>query len=140
MLYPMALMMSGLWCFGLLCFGSIVLGMMVGYFIFSLSFGSPSCAASVDYNVWSSCIVVVSMCVCALKSFTSLFPRSMLRIGHLPPLCAWRRSCSSLNVLLWLEILRFALYLHPPSRCVLVRGWLHFLQSIGPVTCFLLQR
>ena len=140
MLYPMALMMSGLWCFGLLCFGNIVLGMTVGCFKFALSFWSPSCAASVDCNVWSSCVVVVSMCVCALKSFTCLFPRSMLRIGHLPPLCVWRRSCSSLNVLLFLEVLSFALYLHPLGRCVLVRGWLHFLQNIGPVTCFLLQR
>ena len=61
MLYPMALMMSGLWCFGLLCFGSIVLGMMVGCFIAALSFWSPSCAASVDCNLWSSCVVVVSM-------------------------------------------------------------------------------
>ncbi len=36
--YPMALMMSGLWCFGLWCFGRILLGMMVGCFEFILSF------------------------------------------------------------------------------------------------------
>jgi hypothetical protein len=81
--------------------------------------------------VWSSCVVVVSKCVCVLKSFTGLLPRSMLRIGHLPPLCDWRSSCRSLNVLLCLEVLSFALDLHPPKRCLLVSGWLHFLQSIG---------
>jgi hypothetical protein len=90
--------------------------------------------------VWSSCVVVVSMCICALKYFIDFFPRSMLRIGHLPPLCVWRRSCSSLNVLLCLEVLRFALYSHPPKRCVLARGWLHCLQCICPVICFLLRR
>ena len=140
MLHPMALMMSGLWCFGLLCFGRIVLGMMVGCVIFALSFWSPSCVPYMDCNVWSSCVVVVSMCVCALKSFIGLFPRSMLRIGHQPPLCVWRISCSSLNVLLCLEVMSFTLYLHPPRRCVLVSGWLHFLQSMGHVICFLLQR
>ena len=65
---------------------------------------------SMNCNMWSSCVVVVSTYVCALKSFTGLFPRSMLRIGHLPPLCVWRRSCSSLNVLLYLEVLSFALF------------------------------
>ena len=96
--------------------------------------------ASIDCNVWSSCVVIVSESVCVLKSFTSLFPRSMLRIGHLPPLCVWRSSCSSLNVILCLEVLSFALYLHLPRRCVLASGWLHFLQSIGPMLCFRLQR
>ena len=42
--------------------------------------------ASMNCNVWSSCMVVLSMCVCALNSFIDLFPRSMLRIGHLPQL------------------------------------------------------
>ena len=139
-MYPMALMMSGLLCFGLLCFGRIVLGITVGCLMFALSFWSPSCVASMDCNVWSSCLVIVSMCVCALKSFTGLFPRFMLRIDHLPPLCAWRRSCSSLHVLLCLEILSFALYLHPSKRCVLMRGWLHFSQSIGNIKYVLLQR
>ena len=86
MLYPMVLMMSGLWCFGLLCFGRIVLGMMVGLFIFALSFWSHSFVASMYCNVWSSYVAVDSMCICALTSFTCLFPSSMLRIGHLPPL------------------------------------------------------
>jgi hypothetical protein len=45
-----------------------------------------------------------------------------------------------LNVLLCLEVRSFALYLHPPRRCVLVSGWLHFLHSIGHVICFRLQR
>ena len=69
MMYPMALMMSGLWCFGLLCFGRIVVGMMVGWFIFALSFWSPSFLASMDCNEWSYCVVVVSMCICALMSW-----------------------------------------------------------------------
>jgi hypothetical protein len=43
-------------------------------------------------------------------------------------------------VMLCLEIMSFALYLHPPRRCVLARGWLHFLKSIGLIVCFLLQR
>ena len=90
--------------------------------------------------MWSSCVVVVSKRVCVLKSFTGLFHRSMMRIGHLPPLCVWMSSCSSLNVLLCLEVLSFALYLHPPERCVLLSSWLHFLQSIGLVLCFLLHR
>ena len=116
------------------------MGMMVGCLIFALSIWSPSCVASIDCSVWSSCVVIVSNSVSALKSFTGLFPRLLLRIGHLPPLCVWRSSCSSLNVLLCLEVLSFALYLHPPRRCVLVSGWLHYLHSIGPVLCFLLQR
>ena len=48
MMYPIALMMSGLWCFGLLYFGRIVLCIMVGYLIFALSLWSPSCVASMD--------------------------------------------------------------------------------------------
>ena len=117
-----------------------MLGMMVGCFIVASSFWSPSFVAYMDCNVWSSYMVVVSMCVCALKSFTGLFLRLMLRIDHLPPFRVWMRSCSSLNVLLCLEVLSFALYLHLPRRCVLVTVWLDFLQSIGPLLCFLLQR
>ncbi len=86
MLYPMALIMSGLWCFGLLCFGRIVVGMMVGLFIFALSFWSLSFVASMDCDVWFFCVVDVSMCICDLKSFDGLCPRSMLRIDTLPPL------------------------------------------------------
>ncbi len=114
--------------------------MIVGCFMFALSIWSPSWVASMDCNVRFSCVVFVSICICALKSFTGLFPMSMLRIGHLPPLCVWRRLCSNLNVLLCLEILSSALCLQPHMTCVLVRAWLHFLQSIGPVLCFLVQR
>ncbi len=32
-LYPTALIMSGLWCVGLLCFGRMLVGMMVGFFM-----------------------------------------------------------------------------------------------------------
>ena len=105
-----------------------------------LSFWSPSCVASIDCSVWSSCMVIVSSRVCVLKSFTGLFPRSMLRINHLPPLCVWMSSWRSLNVMLCLEVLNFALCLHPPNRCVFARGCLHFLHSIGPILCVLLQR
>ena len=45
-----------------------MLGMMVGWFIVALSFWSSSYVASMDCNVWSSCVVDVSMCVCAIKS------------------------------------------------------------------------
>jgi hypothetical protein len=82
--------------------------------------------------VWSSCGVVVSSFVCALKSFTGLLPKSMLRIGNLPPLWVPGGSWRSLNVLLCLDVRSLALYLHPRKRCVFVSGWLHFLQSIGP--------
>jgi len=91
-MYPMALMMSGLWCFGLFCFGRIVLGMMVRCFIFILTFWNPSYVASIYCSVWAPCVMIVSKSVRVLKSFTGLFPRSMLRIGHLPPLCVWRSS------------------------------------------------
>ncbi len=99
-----------------------MLGMMVGRCFVALSFWKPSCVASMACNAWYYCVVFISMCICVLKSLTGLLPNSMLKIGHLPPLCVSRRSCRSLNVLLCLEILSFALYLHPCKRCVLVRG------------------
>ena len=46
--YPVALMLPGLWCFGLSCFRRFVLGIMVGCLIFALSFWSPSCVAFMD--------------------------------------------------------------------------------------------
>ena len=96
--------------------------------------------ASIDCRVWSSCVMIVSKSVCVLKSFTGLFPKSMQRIGHLPPLCVWRSSCNSLNGLLCLEVLSFALCLHPPKRCVSVSGWLHFFHNIGSILCLRLHR
>ncbi len=117
-----------------------MLGMMVGWCIVVLSFWSASCMASMSCNVWSTCVVFVSMCICVLKSLAGLFPRSMLRIRHLPLLWVSRRSCRILNVMLCLETLSFALYLHPPKKCLLLRGWLHFLHSIGPMLCVLLHR
>ena len=51
MMYPMALMMSGLCCVGLLCFWRIVLGMIVGCVMFALTFWRPSRVASMDCNV-----------------------------------------------------------------------------------------
>ena len=59
MMYPMALMMSGLWCFGFLCSGRILLGIMVGCVVCILSFWSPSCVASSVCSVWSSCVLIV---------------------------------------------------------------------------------
>ena len=114
--------------------------MMVGWFMCILSFWSSSCVASIDYSVWSSWVLFVSNSVCVLKYFNGLFPRSMLITGHPPPLCVWRSSWRSLNVLSCREVLIFALYLHPPRRCVFVSGWLYFLHIIGPLLCFRLQR
>ena len=137
-LYPMALMMLGLWCFGLLCFGSMFSGILVGCFIVSLSFCRLSCVACDVYSVWSYCSVVVSSFICALKSFIGLLPRSIRRIRHQPPLWVPRRSWRSLNVLLCLDVRSLALYLHPHKRCVFVSGWLHFLRSIrsGVPECY----
>ena len=84
LLYPMALMMSGLWCFGLLCFGSMFSGIMVGCFIVSLSFCRPSCVACSVCSVWSSCGVVVSSFVCALTSFTGMLLGSHSGLAILP--------------------------------------------------------
>ena len=100
LMYPVALITSsGLRCFGLLCFGSMFSGTVVGCFIVSLSFCRPSCVSCNVYSVWSSCGVVVSSFVFALKSFTGLLPKSMLRIGHLPMLWVPRKPWRSLNVL-----------------------------------------
>jgi hypothetical protein len=123
LMYPMALVMSSLWCFGLLCFGSMFSGIMMGCFIVSLSFCRPCCVACSVCGVWSSCGVVVSSFVCALKSYTGLLLRSMLRICHLPLLWVPMRSWRSLNVLLCLDVRSSALYLHLPKRCMFVSGW-----------------
>ena len=136
----MALMMSGLLCFGLLCLGRMLVGIMVGCCVLSLSFCSPSCVASRACSVVSFCGVVISIFVWVLKSLTVLLPRSILVIGHLPPLCFSNCSCSSLNVLLCRDVRSLELCLHPPRRWVLVRGWLHLVHSIGPyVLCFFLH-
>ena len=91
-------------------------------------------------NVVSSCGVVISIFAWDLKSLMDLFPRSMLFIGHLPPLCFSNSSCSSLNVLLCLDVRSLELCLQPPRMCVLVSGWLHLVHSIGPYElCFFLH-
>jgi hypothetical protein len=56
----------------------------------------------------------------------------MLSIGHLPPLCFSSFSWSSLKALLCLDMQSLALDLHPPRRCVLLSGWLHLVNNIGP--------
>ena len=141
LVYPMALMMSGLWCWGLLCLGRRSVGIMVGCRVFALSFCSPSWVASRACNVVSSCGVVISIFIWVYFSFMFLFPsRSMLTISHLPPLRFSSCSSSSLNVLLCLDVHNLALYLQPPRRCVLVRGWLHLVHNIGPCElCFFLH-
>ena len=69
-----------------------------------------------------------------------LFPRSMLIIGHLSPLYFSISSCSSLNVVLCLDVRSLELCLYPPRRCVLVSGWLHLVHSTGPCElCFFLH-
>jgi hypothetical protein len=88
----------------------------------------------------SSCGVLISIFASDLKSLMVLFPRSMLAIGHLPPLCFPDCSCSSLNVLLCLNVRSLELFLQPPTRYVLVSGWLHLVDSIGSCElCFFLH-
>ena len=108
------------------------MGIMVGCCVFILSFCSPFRVASRACSVVSSCGVIISICVWVLKSLMVLFPRSILSINHLPPLCFFNWSWSSLNVLLCLDVRSLALNLHPPRRCVLVSGWLHLVHRIGP--------
>ena len=87
LLYAMALMMSGLGCCGLLCLGSRSVGIMVGCCVFVLSSCSPSWVASRACRFGSVYGAIISICVWVLKSFMVLSPRSMMTIGHLPPLC-----------------------------------------------------
>ncbi len=116
------------------------MGIIVGCCVFSLSFCSPSFVASRAFSDVSICGVVISILVCVLKSLTVLLPRSMLTIGNLPPLCFSNCSCRSLDVLLCRDMRRLAMCMHPPRRWVLVRGWLHLVQSIGPwLICFFLH-
>ena len=116
------------------------MGIIVGNCVLSLSFCNPSCVASMVCSDESFCGIVESVFVCVLKSLPVLLPRSILMIGHLPPLRFSNCSCRSLNVLLWRDVRSLALCLHPPKRCVFVRGWLHLVQSSGPwVFCFFLH-
>ena len=80
-------MMFGLWWCDLLCLGSKSVGMMVGCCVFILLICSPSRVASRACSVVSFCGVIISICVWVLKSLMILFLRSILSIGHLPPLC-----------------------------------------------------
>ena len=87
------------------------MGIMVGCCVFALSCCSPSCLASRACNGVSSCGVVISISIWVIKSLIVLFPRSMLTLGHLPPLCSSSCSWSSLNVMLCLDVRSLALYL-----------------------------
>ena len=112
----------------------------MGCYDFSLSFCSPSFVASRACSDESFCGVVISIFVCVVKSLTVLWPRSILIIGHLTPLCFSNCSCRSFNVLLCRDVRSFEVCLHPPRRWVLVRGWLHLVHSIGPcLFCFFLH-
>ncbi len=117
----MALMISGLCCLGRFIVSSSVLGIMVGCVVVSFSFWSPS-VAFMSCDEWSSCREFFYIYVCVLKPLTGLRPMSMLRIGYLPPLWIYRRSWRIFNVILCLEIPRFALYVHSHKRCPSVRG------------------
>ena len=98
------------------------MGIIVGCGEFSLSFCSPSLVASRVSSDESICGVDYSIFVCVLKSLTVLLPRSILIIGHLPPLCFFNYSWRSLNVLLCRDVRSLELCLHPPKMWVLVRG------------------
>jgi hypothetical protein len=67
LLYPMALIMSGLLFCGLPCFGSGLVGIIVGSSIVVLYFCNPSCVASRACRAWSSCGVVISISVYVLE-------------------------------------------------------------------------
>ena len=68
------------------------------------------------------------------KSVTGRFPRSTPMTGHRPPFDFCSSWWSNRKVLLCLFVLSIAVYLHPPRRCVLLRGAWHFEQvGVGPV-------
>jgi hypothetical protein len=100
--------------------------------VFILSFCSPSLVAYRACSGVFSFGVILYICVWVWKSLIDLFPRTMLTIGHLPPLCFSSCSWSSLNVLLCIDVRSLALNSYPPRRCVLVSGWLHLVHSVGP--------
>ena len=131
-MYPMALMMSGVWCCGLLCLGSRSVGIMVECCVIILSFCSPSRVSSRACSVVLSRDDIISICVWDLKSLMVWFPKSILSIDHLPPSCFFSWSWSSLNMMLCLNVRSLALDLYPPKRCVLVSGWLHMVHIFGP--------
>ena len=86
------------------------------------------------------CPLAASSPLFSFESLMVLSPRSILIIGHLPPLCFFNSSCSSLNVLLCLDVRSLELCLQPPRSCVFVSCWLHLVHSIGPCElCFFLH-
>jgi hypothetical protein len=97
-------MMCGLCSCGRLCVGSSRVGIMVGCCVVILSSYNHSRVESRACKVWSSCGVVASAYVCFLKSLTVCIPKSMLKIGHLPPLWLSNIPWRSLNVLLCLDV------------------------------------
>ena len=132
--YPMALIMSGLWWVGLYCAGRMYSGMMWGVSPFSfLSSCSPSCSGCVMGGRFEG---VVSFVVGMFfwKSVTGCLPRSTPMTGHLPPFDFCRSWWSRRKVLLCLLVRSPAVWLHPPRMCVLFKGDWHFEQlGVGPV-------
>ena len=137
-MYPIALIRSGLWWFGLCCGGRIYSGMVCGWFaVFGLSSCSPS---SSGCRICGSCGAGSSVISCGsvVKSLVGVFPRSRPIIGHLPPFMVCRSLWSSRKVMLCRLILSLDVDLHPPRMCVLLSGEWHFEHvSVGP--CFLLH-
>ena len=70
--------------------------------------------------------------VFVFSSLMGCLPRSMLMIGHRPPIWLSIRACNNLKVIVCLDVLSFEAYLHPLMRCVFLSGWLHVLHIIGP--------
>ena len=67
------------------------------------------------------------------KSVTWCFPRYTPMTSHRPPFDFCSSWWSNRKVLLCLFVLNIAVCLHPPRRCVLLRGAWHFEQvGVGP--------
>ncbi len=68
------------------------------------------------------------------KSVTCCFPRSTPITGHRPPFDFCSSWWSNRKVLLCRLVLSFAVWLHPPRRCLLFKGDWHLEQvGVGPV-------
>jgi hypothetical protein len=59
------------------------------------------------------------------KSVTGCLPRSIPTVGHRPPFDFCSSWFSNRKVLLCRFVLSIAVCLHPPRRCVLLRGAWH---------------
>ena len=73
------------------------------------------------------------------NSVTCLIPRSILKMGHLPPFDFCSNWCKSVKVLLCRFVISLAMYRHPPCMCVILSGVKHF-AHMGGGPCFFLHR